>query len=52
MVYGVEKYIHLYKHTEDDFSNKIKEVYMKDVEELEKEFIVSIINSKETNRAK
>ena len=50
--YGVEKYIYLYKHTEDGFNNKIKEVYMKDVDELEKEFILSILNSQETSRAK
>ena len=50
--YGVEKYIYLYKHTEDGFNNKIKEVYMKDVDELEKEFILSILNSQETSRDK
>ena len=50
--YGVEKYIYLYKHTEDGFNNKIKEVYMKDVDELEKEFILPILNSQETSRAK
>ncbi len=42
--YGVENYIQLYQHTEDKFEDKLKEIYKKDVEEIELDFIESISN--------
>lgn len=43
--YGIKKYLSIYKHTEDDFTNKIKEVYKMEVDELEKEFISFILST-------
>lgn len=42
--YGINKYISLYRYTGDDFENKIKEVYKKEIDDLEKEFISSILS--------
>ena len=38
--YGKEKYLLLYEYTATDFKKRIKEVYKKQVEELEKEFLI------------
>lgn len=37
--YGIEKYMLIYKHKGKDFSKKIREVYLKDVEDIEEDFI-------------
>lgn len=42
--YGINKYISLYRYTGDDFENKAKEVYKKEIDDLEKEFISSILS--------
>ena len=42
--YGINKYISLYRYTGDDFENKAKEVYKKEIDDLEKEFISYILS--------
>ena len=40
--YGIKKYLSLYEYTGENFINRVKEIYGKDIDELDKEFISSI----------
>lgn len=42
--YGIEKYLLLYNYKEDDFLNIIKDVYRKELKDIEEKFILSLQN--------
>lgn len=42
--YGIEKYILFYKYTGRDFSKSFKEIYLKEIEDIEEGFIFMIKN--------
>lgn len=40
--YGIEKYILLYKYKGENFSKKINEIYLKELEKIEEDFILTL----------
>lgn len=40
--FGIEKYLLLYKAIDDDFLKTIKEIYLKEIEEIELDFLLSL----------
>lgn len=40
--YGIEKYILWYKYKDENFSKKISEVYLKEIDEIENDFILTL----------
>ena len=43
-VYGIERYIEIYKYKGEEFSERIKEIYLSDIETIEEEFIIFLTN--------